>query len=472
MNTSAIPTATVRADSSDAPATEPAAPGSAALWKPMLGFALTMLLANVLQSASGTVNNIFIGQMLGLQALAAVSAVFPLLFLLVATMMGLGSGAAVLIGQAWGAGDLDRVRAVAGTMLCLGLLAGLLVSVLGVAGAESLLRLLGTPASVLSEATRYARVLLLGAPVIFLFTLLSSLLRGVGDVRTSLMALLLSTATGLLLTPALIAGWAGLPRLGVAASAWASLLSTLLAGVWMARRLRREAHVLAPNAALLPHLRIDRAWLGGILRLGLPTALTMATLSLSEVAVLFLVNGFGSRATAAYGAVNQIVSFAQFPAMSIAITCAIFGAQAIGGGRAHTLGSIARTGLLLNLVLTGSLVLLGYACSHAVLGWFITDEVVVGMAQGLLHTMLWSCVVMGLSMVLSSLMRASGVVLVPTALSMLAMGGVQVPAAFLLSREFGLEGVWMGYPIGFTAMLAMQATYYQLVWKKRPVRRL
>jgi putative MATE family efflux protein len=410
--------------------------------------------------------------MLGVNAMASVSAFFPVLFLLIAIMIGLGSGAAVLIGQAWGAKEPQRARAVAGTVLTLGLSLGLVVAVFGGGFAEPLLRALGTPADVLPGAVSYARVMLITAPAMFVFLLFTSMLRGVGDAKTPLFTLIVSTAVGLLLTPALIAGWLGLPRLGVAGGAYASLVSILAAVVWLAWYLRRQNHVLAPNAALFKHLGVDRVLLGKILHVGLPTALTMITISISEIAVLFLVNGFGSQATAAYGAVNQIVSYAQFPAMSIAITSSIFGAQAIGAGRGHMLGHIARTGIVMNLLLTGSLVLLGYAFSRAMLGLFITDPAVVDIAQGLLHIMLWSCIVMGMSMVLSGLMRASGVVLVPTVLSMLAIGGVQVPAAWILSRHYGLQGVWAAYPVAFVAMFAMQTAYYRLVWKRMTLRRL
>jgi Na+-driven multidrug efflux pump len=97
---------------------------------------------------------------------------------------------------------------------------------------------------------------------------------------------------------------------------------------------------------------------------------------------------------------------------------------------------------------------------------------VVDLAQTLLHIMLWSSVIMGMSMVLSGLMRASGTVLVPTALSMLAIGGIQVPVAWVLSGIYGLNGIWAAYPVAFLCMLAMQTAYYRLVWRKRPIRRL
>ena len=442
------------------------------LWKSYLAFLAPMILSNFLQAISGTANNIYLGQMLGVSAMASVSAFFPVLFFLIAFMIGLGSGAAVLIGQAWGAKERDRVKAIAGTTLMMGLSAGLLVAVFGGGFADVMLRALGTPADILGGSTAYARVMLMAAPLIFTFLLTTSMLRGVGDTTTPLRTLLIAIAVSLLLTPALIQGWLGLPKMGVASGAYAAAISYATALTWLAWYLRRKKHVLAPTAASLKYLTINRALLQKVLRIGLPTVLSMITVSIAEIAVLFLVNRYGSQATAAYGAVNQIVSYVQFPAISIAITASILGAQAIGAGRSHTLGHIARTGIAMNLVLTGSLVLLGYLFSRSILGLFITDPAVVDKAQSLLHIMLWSSVVMGMSMVLSGLMRASGVVLAPTAIGMLAIAGIEVPVAWALSNAYGLNGIWAAYPVAFLSMLAMQTSYYRLVWRKMPIRRL
>ena len=451
------------------PTTAPAPP---VLWRVYLAFLVPMIISNILQALSGTVNNIYLGQMLGVGAMASVSAFFPVLFFLISFMIGLGAGASVLIGQAWGAREPERVKAVAGTTLTIGLCAGLLVAIFGGTFTEPMLRALGTPADILPGATAYARIVLLAAPGLFLFLLVTSMLRGVGDTKTPLKTLLISTAVGLLVTPALILGWGGLPQMGVASGAYAAVASYLIALGWTAWYLRRKHHVLAPDAAFLKHLRFDRTIAAKVLRIGLPTAVSMITISLSEIAVLFLVNTHGSQATAAYGAVNQIVSYVQFPAISIAITASILGAQAIGGGRGQTLGKIARTGIVMNLLLTGSLVLLGYLFSRSILGLFITDAAVVELAQTLLHIMLWSSVIMGMSMVLSGLMRASGTVLVPTLITVLSIGLVQVPVAWVLNSRYGINGIWAAYPVAFLAMLAMQSTYYQLVWKKKPIRRI
>ncbi|WP_043117207.1 MATE family efflux transporter, partial [Pseudacidovorax intermedius] len=194
--------------------------------------------------------------------------------------------------------------------------------------------------------------------------------------------------------------------------------------------------------------------------------------SLAAVVLLSLVNGFGSAATAAYGAVNQVIAYVQFPAISIAITASVLGAQAIGAGKADQLGRITATALGMNLALTGGLVLLAYLASRPLMGLFITDPAVIEVAQQLLHIMLWSLVVFGMGSALAGVMRASGSVLVPTAITIGAVLLVEVPAAWWMSHRFGLKGIWMAYPMGFCAMLLMQTAYYRAIWRHKKIQRM
>jgi putative MATE family efflux protein len=431
-----------------------------------------MMLSNVLQSLFGTINNVYLGQMIGVDALAAVSVLFPVVFFFIAFVMGLSSGATVLIGQAWGAGERHKVKAVAGTTLAIAILLAMIAALFGGLFSRELMIALATPPDILEQASAYARIMLLTMPLTFVFILMTAMLRGVGDTLTPLLALTVSTGVGLAVTPALIRGWFGLPSLGVASAAWASAISTLLTLLWLAVYLRRRNHPLAPDAEFLRRVRLDGALLRRVLRIGIPSAVSMVVMSIAELVLLGLVNGFGSNATAAYGAVNQVMSYVQFTAMSIAITVSIFGAQAIGAGNAGRLDAIVRTGLLLNLILTGGLVALIYLCSRAIVGFFITDAAVLDLAQGALHIVLWSSVVFGMATVISGMMRASGTVFVPMALSIVAIAAVEVPSAVILSRSIGVEGVWAAYPITFCAMFILQMSYYLLVWRKRAVQRL
>ncbi|HUL65686.1 MAG TPA: MATE family efflux transporter [Burkholderiaceae bacterium] len=442
------------------------------LWRVFLAFLGPMVLANVLQSLSGTFNAVFIGQMLGTHALAAVSAVFPIVFFLISLVIGIGAGASVLIGQAWGARERHKVKTIAGTALSLGLLLGLAVGVLGGVFTEAMLRWLGTPAEVYDDAVGYARVMMFAMPGLLSFILSTQLLRGVGDTITPLYALIVSTGVSAVLTPSFIRGWGGLPHLGVTSAAAASIGAFVAALLFMGWIMRRKAHPLAPDGELLRALRIDPHILKLVARIGLPTGVQVIVMSLAEIALLALINSYGADATAAAGAVNQVVNYVQFPALSIAITASILGAQAIGAGRTHRLGAITKTALMINLIITGSLVLIGYLFSRHLISAFITNADVIELAQRLLHIMLWGAIVYGFAAALSGVMRASGVVLMPTTISIACIVLVEVPAAYGLSHVFGLDGVWMSYPIAFSAMLVLQTAYYRLVWRKIQIERL
>ncbi|WP_095147899.1 MATE family efflux transporter [Pseudomonas sp. Irchel s3a18] len=442
------------------------------LWKTYLLFLAPMVLSNFLQSMSGTVNSIYIGQMLGTQALAAVSGMFPIVFFFIALVIGLGAGAGVLIGQAWGAREPALVKAIAGSTLLLGAMIGLVAAVLGSVFARHALQGLGTPADVLEEAVAYARVMMWIMPPLLVFVLFTQLLRGVSDTLSPLLALVVSTCVGLLLTPALIRGWFGLPQMGIQSAALAGLAGNLAAMAMLAWRLNRKGHALALDRALLAAMRLDRAILAKVLRIGLPTGLQMVVISLSELVILALVNQHGSQATAAYGAVTQIVNYVQFPALSIAIAASILGAQAIGAGRIERIGPILRTGLLINLGLTGGLVLLGYLLSHWLLGLFITEPATRAQAAHLLHIMLWSMLVFGFQAVIGGVMRGSGTVMVPMAISVFCILGVELPVAYLLDARFGLQGVWMAFSVAYLSMLALQTTYYKRVWQYQKIERL
>lgn len=430
------------------------------------------MLSNALQSLFGTVSNVYLGQMIGVDALAAVSAFFPVMFFLFAFVMGLSTGATVLIGQAFGAGEHGRIKDVAGTALAVGLLLSTSIALIGGLFSRQLMTALATPADILDQASAYARIMLLTMPLGFVFLLMTSMIRGVGDALTPLLALALSTAIGLILTPVLIRGAFGWPSLGITSPAWAAAVANTLTLIALVAYLLRKKHALAPDTALLRRLRLDRAMLGGILGIGLPSAVGMMAMAIAELVLLGLVNGFGSNATAAYGAVNQVMGYTQFTAMSISIAVSILGAQAVGGGDRARLDDIVRTGLALNLALTGGLVALIYLAPRAVLGIFITDGAVLDLAKDLLYIALWSSVPFGLATVFSGAMRAAGVALTPMLLSIFAIVAIELPAAVILSRTIGLQGVWAAYPIVFCAMFVLQMGYYFLVWRKRAIKRL
>jgi putative MATE family efflux protein len=442
------------------------------LWKTFLIFLGPMLVSNILQALSGTINNIYVGQMLGVRALASVAVFFPVLFFFIAFVIGLASGATVLVGQAWGARDMDKVKAVTGTTLGAGALLGCSVALVGGSFTHDILQALGTPPDIVPEATRYARVMFMAVPAMFVFILSTSMLRGTGDTVTPLKALILSSVVGLSLTPAFILGWGGLPQLGVTSPAWATVISMPVALAWMAWSLKRRAHVMALDAQLRRHFRLDLTLLKPVLRLGLPTGLFMVTSSSADLVLLSVVNGFGSNATATWGAVAQIMAYVQFPAMSISITSSILAAQAIGARQPERLNAITRTGLMMNLLLTGGLALLVALAARQMAGLFITSAPVLDLTESVLRITVLGSLFFGMASVFSGVMRASGTILIPTLISLGCLIGLLAPLGWMLSQWLGVHGVWMAYPITFLTALGLQALYFARVWKRKPIVRL
>lgn len=442
------------------------------LWRSFFVFLLPLIATNTLQSVSGTINTIFVGQLIGVNAVAAVAVFFPILFCLMAFMIGLSAGATVLVGQAWGAQNKEKVQQVMGATLFLTLVLGVFIAIIGVYFAPQILTLLDTAPSITYLALPYIRSMLFGSPLIFIYIIYTSLLRGVGDSITPLLALSMTTIVGLTITPILILGTFGLPQLGILSPAIASITGNIAVLTFLAIYLNKKKHALRPNLALLKQIRYSPQLTRKILKLGIPTGIQMITTSLAGLVVVGLVNTYGAHATAAYGAVNQVINFIQFPALSIAVASSIFASQAIGANKPELLNQVTKTALSMNVLITGSLVVLAYLFSRPLIQLFITDLSVVALGQQLLFTILWAMLFFGASAIFSSVMRATGAVNIPMLINISTIMGIEVPCAYLFSHHWGLNGIWIAYALSFICLCCFQASYYHFFWKNQKIQKL
>lgn len=442
------------------------------LWKGILIFVLPLMLSNILHSISGTISSIILGRMIGISALAAVSAFFPVLFFLVSFVIGIGSGSSVLIGQAFGAQEWKKVKVIVGTTLTSTFLLGLLVSIPGLLFTHNLLELTGTPADIIEVSAGFARITFLAMPLLFLYNVYTTFLRGSGDSTTPFYFLLISTVLNILLIPALVIGWGFLPAMGVNGAALANVISALFTFAVFLIYLKKINHPLQLDRETLRNLWINWPILKLLVSIGIPTSIQMVMISLAAIAVISFVNSFGSHATAAFGAVNQVVSYVQMPAGSLGITVSIFGAQAIGAGYNKKLNKIIRTGVWMNYVIVGIFALLTYLFGRQILSLFLTDTSTLDMAYKLLLITLWSYPIFGNANILAGIMRASGVVFWPTLLAIFSIWGAEVPVAYIMHTKIGLEGVMIGYPAAFIVGLILQYCYYHFFWKQKEHARL
>ncbi|MDA1645668.1 MULTISPECIES: MATE family efflux transporter [unclassified Bacillus cereus group] len=444
------------------------------IWKSMSMFLVPLLLSNVLQSVGQLFGMVVVGRWLGVNDLAAISAFFPLFFLLVSFVIGIGSGSSILIGQAFGAKNEERLKAIVGTTLTFTFIIGVVLAIVGSIFAMDIMRLMGTPENIIEISVHYARILFISMPILFLYFAYTTFMRGTGDSKTPFYFLIVSTALNMILLPILIFGWLGAPKLDVYGAAYASVISTVITFIVMLVYLKKKNHPLQLDSTVRKYLRMDWGLLKLLLRLGIPASINMILVSLSEIAVIAFVNRYGSDATAAYGVVNQVASYVQMPAVSLGITVSIFAAQSIGANQFDRLQKVVKAGIIMNYVIGGVLISLIYLFSRDILSLFLTSQTTIEIAYSLVMITLWSYLIFGHAQIISATMRASGTVLWPTVIGVVSIWLVEVPVAYYLSyhTSLGIEGIWIGYPAAFIVSLILQYAYYKLSWQKKRITRL
>ncbi|SDM67856.1 putative efflux protein, MATE family [Oryzisolibacter propanilivorax] len=428
----------------------------------LLRFALPILGGNVLQSLNGSVNAYWVGGHLGEAALTATANANNILFLLIGAVFGVGMAATILVAQAFGAHDVRQARCVMGTSATFFGAAALVIAAVGMPLSRHILVAMGTPHEALAPAESYLRMLFLAIPFLYLFTFLSAVLRGAGDARTPFLFLLLAVALDVVLNPLLIFGIGPFPRLGIAGSGLSTGIGNALALLALLLWLRARRHPLWIGRAdwrlFAPRWAIVRT----LLAKGLPMGAQMVLISVSMLMMLGLVNAHGVATASAYGAALQLWTYVQMPAMAIGAACSSMAAQNVGAQRWDRVDSVARWGVGINFLLTGTLIGLLLLAQGRVLALFLpAGSAALAIARHLDAIALWSFLFFGVSFVLTGVVRSTGAVLAPLAILAVALWGIRVPLAWGLQDRLGVDAIWWSFPVSAVAAMLMTMAYYR-----------
>jgi putative MATE family efflux protein len=298
----------------------------------LLMFALPTLASSIVQSLNGTVNAIWVGRFLGENALAATSNANIVMFLLISFVFGFGMAATILVGQAFGRKDLDEARRVVGTTAGAFLLISAIVAAVGWFLSPAILALLGTPGPAAPLALAYLRVIFLAMPALLLLTMLMMSLRGAGDSLTPLWFMLVAVVLDSGLNPVFILGLGPAPRMGIAGSATATLIANYTALIGLLGYIYFRDLPLRLRGTEFRYLWCDIALLKTIIVKGFPMGIQMIVISLSALALVGMVNGYGVDTAAAFGVAMQLWTYVQMPAMALGAAVSAMVAQNIGAG--------------------------------------------------------------------------------------------------------------------------------------------
>jgi putative MATE family efflux protein len=430
--------------------------------KTLLVFSVPTLVSNLLQTVNGTINSIFVGQLLGEGALAATANANIVMFMVFATVFGLGMATTIRVGQHFGAREIEGAKRTygSGTGFCAVFAA--LIAVLGWVLAPSLLIAMSTPPAIEADALIYLRVLFLSMPLGAVGMIVSMGLRGIGDANSPLLSMAVTLVLNAALNVPLIAGWGPVPALGIAGSAWASAIANLVGLLVMLATVYRRGNVLALRGAQLRYFKPARDELKWILGKGVPMGMQMIVVSLSAVILVGLVNREGMMAAAAYGAMLQLWNYVQMPAFGIGTAVSSMVAQAIGAGDHARVGKVTWVGVATNFVVTGSMTVLLLAFDRPLLALFLGNgSAAIPLAIHIQEVCTWTFVLSGVMMMFTGTMRAYGAVILPLLVLVVSMYPARFGFYYATYDWLGAGAIWWSYPFGSVVALVLTWLAYR-----------
>ena len=430
--------------------------------KTLILFALPTLASNILQTLSGSVNSIWVGQFLGESALAATANANIIMFLMFGAFFGFGMAATVLIGQSIGRGDIDAARRASGGAIGLAIIFSLVIAVIGWFASDAILRLLETPPEAFTLAHDYLRVTFIAVPASMLMVMLSMASRGAGDAVTPLRFMILTVVLDIVFNPVLILGLGPFPRLGIAGSALATAVAGTISLIGMIGWFYAKNHVLRLRGRELAYLLPKWSELRFIIGRGLPMGAQMLVLSGAGLVMVGLVNREGLVTAAAYGATLQLWNYVQMPALAVGAAVSSMAAQNIGAGRWDRVSSITNSGIAINLAMTGVLIALLLLFDRAALALFLGSESpAIDVARNIQLIATWTFLPFGTTIVLIGTLRANGSVVPPLILLFLSMFPIRLGIYYFGYPLIGSDILWWSFPLSSLASLAMAWTIYK-----------
>ena len=431
--------------------------------KLILHFSIPLVLGNIFQNLYNVVDSIIVGQYLGKEALGAVGASFPIIFALISLVIGIGSGASTVISQYYGAKKIEEVKRTIDTIFIFFLGASILITILGISFSEQIFRLLDLPAEIMPQAVSYLNVYMLGMFFFFGFSGISSILRGMGDSKTPLYFMLIATVIniGLDLLFIVVFEW------GIEGAALATIISEGGAFITAAIYLNRKHPIIKLS---FRKYVFDRDIFRSCMRIGLPTGFQQSFVAFGMMAIMSIVNGFGTNAVAAYAAAMRVDSFVKLPAITFSSALSAFVGQNLGAFEERR----AKTGLKATLIFStiycifASLLIIVFG--QNIMSLFTSDPEVIVIGQDYLLIVSSFYLFFSTMFAFTGFLRGAGATIIPMVATFTALYLIRIPAATFISDHIGVNGIWWGEPMGTLVGLIILLVYYKSGrWKGKVV---
>ena len=431
------------------------------VWKVIVRFALPLLVGNLLQQFYNITDSIIVGQFLGKEALAAVSASFFIYYFIISLVIGVGSGTTVVISQLFGAKQYQKVQLAFSSFFIFMLVGGIILSIVGIIFAEPVFRLTNTPEEVIPQAVAYFRIYIGGTFLFVTFNSIISILRGVGESVRPMLFILITTVLNIAfdLLFILVFKW------GIEGAARATVVSQGI-GMCIALAYVNNTHPLL--SIKKQDMLFDWKLFKESLKIGLPTSVQQCAIALGLIALLGIVNSFGTNTLTAYGAAGKIDTIITQAILTLSGALAAFCGQNIGAGRLDRVKKGVQFTMYTNIALGLLTFAAVYLFGNEMMRIFTKDIDVVAIGKEYLLIIGGFFIVHGALNVYNGALRGAGDTLFPMITSLVCLWLIRIPLAYYLSSWLGRNGIWWAIGISITIGLIVTFVYYKIgFWKRR-----
>jgi len=429
--------------------------------KQILLFTLPMLIGSVFQQFYNVTDSIIVGKFLGKEALAAVGAAFPVMFLLIALTMGATMGITVLISQYYGAKDYEKVKICIETAYIFMIVMAIAITIIGFLLNDYILHFMKTPVEIFDDAKLYINVIFSGLILLFGYNSISSILRGLGDSRTPLYLLIFSAFLniGLDLLFIIVFKW------GVWGAAFATVIAEGFSFVGGIIYLQAINPLFRVNYL---KLRFDKSIFMDSISIGLPTGAQQMFVAAGMMALTRIVNQFGTNAIAAFTAAGRIDSFAMMPAMNLSMAMSTFVGQNIGAGKHERVKAAIKTSIFISLIISVIISVSVILFSSPLLRLFTNDLDVISIGKDYLFIVGGFYFAFMLMFIFNGALRGAGDTLIPMFITLFSLWIIRIPVSSFLSTKMGTDGIWWGIPIAWLIGAVFSGLYFSTGrWKKK-----
>lgn len=309
----------------------------------ILGFAIPLLLGMLFQQFYSMVDTIIVGKYLGVSALASVGSTGSINFMIIGFCMGVCNGFAIPVAQKFGAGNFKKLRKYVFNSGFLAIVFSVVMTLIVCVFCRQILIAMRTPEDIIQGAYSYIYVIFLGIPATYLYNLLSGIIRSLGDSKTPLFFLIISSIINIILDLFLIIYM----HMGVAGAAWATVIAQAVSGILCLIYMRKKYSVLKFES---DELKIDGYCIRRLCYMGIPMGLQYSITAIGSVILQAAVNGLGSIIVAAVTAAGKISMFLCCPFDALGSTMATYTGQNIGAGKLERISEGIKKSMIIGSV--------------------------------------------------------------------------------------------------------------------------